>query len=735
MGEEALALQRGTAPAALAAIVQSQSDMHDIPASPSISEPGQQQMKQIPLWMRWRKFWGVLAIITAIVAVSIWNLSESEASLLRKARQSVRYVARTQAGDITRQLRTSFGSLQALDSVIQIDRSGAAFEEFDKLAETLIRTYKGISNLQLAPFGTICCVFPLVDASQDNRGALGHALLLDPARKVQAFEAIQSRQTHVNGPLKLLQGGIGAVARRPIFARHAPQFLPDEWWLGADGVNYTRICSVPELRDDQECSIPGPVESDGSPTYFWGFATMLFRVEDLLSTTELAFLETGVQGGEVSVSGISQFAFELSDPSPHPSMVELGGIWLQSTNTDSLSDAVQVSVALEEFALSWILKVAPLAGWPMVSEDFWRQLLLVLPLTAVMGVLLGLNIILALRRQARALQDLARHLALEKCDSIRRSVRNLDTFLFPMCLVELPEFLQMGQLVRHEVAREAGQLRCFESHEADGVSASSGTVFVSHQWAGFDHPDPEGRQYSSILLALQGLQERGIACGYIWVDYTSIPQVNEFQQQAAVNSLAVYASRCSVLVAVAPTCTHADTGAEVNLQTYGSRGWCRLELLSYKTGSGLRSGDATIYICDDSGLRNGGADESLADQSILHVLGGSFTCCSREHPDNMPCDRHKIRDVLLGIYWRLSCIKRDGDLVLASWAREMLQIADTDTEKYFPSHSMYRTASGAQLQEHFDGYLPLLREMFATDSEQGSDSDRHAFVRGTFFTV
>jgi len=655
---------------------------------------------------------------------------------LESARQSVRYVARAQAGDLTRQLRTSVGSLQALEGIIQIDRYGLAIEEFDKLAETLIRTYKGISNLQLAPFGTVCCVFPLVDDSQDNRVVIDHSLLLDPARRVQAFEAIQSMQTYVNGPLRLLQGGIGAVAQRPIFTRHASQYLPDEWWMGGDGVNYTRTCSVPELRNERECSIPGPADSDGSPTYFWGFATMLFRVEDLLSTTELASLETGVQGGEVGVAGISQFAFELSDPSPHPTLVEQGGIWLQSNNTDSLSDAVQVAVAVEEFALHWILKVAPLAGWPVVSEDFWRQLLLVLPLTAVLGVLLGFNIILALRRQARALQDLAKHLTRQKCESIRRAVRNLDTFLFPMYLVELPEFLQMGQLVRHEPAREAGQLRCFDlPQEADEVSASSGTVFVSHQWAGFDHPDPEGVQYRAILVALQGFQERGVACGYIWVDYTSIPQVNEFQQQAAVNSLSVYASRCSLLVAVAPTCMHVDTGAEVNLQTYGSRGWCKLELLSYKTGSGRRSGDPTTYICDDSGLRSGDADDSLADQNVLHVFGGSFTCCSRKHPDNMPCDRHKIRDVLLGIYWRLSSIKRDGDLCSSSWAEEMLQRADADTEKYFPSRSLYHTESGAELQQHFDGYLPLLRDMFAAGSELENDCHQYALARRSSFSI
>ena len=57
MGEQArVALQRSASPAALAAIVTSHSDIHDIgTVSPSISEPRQQQIQQIPLWMRWRK--------------------------------------------------------------------------------------------------------------------------------------------------------------------------------------------------------------------------------------------------------------------------------------------------------------------------------------------------------------------------------------------------------------------------------------------------------------------------------------------------------------------------------------------------------------------------------------------------------------------------------------------------------------------------------------------------------
>ena len=76
-----------------------------------------------------------------------------------------------------------------------------------------------------------------------------------------------------------------------------------------DGVNYTRICSDPAVRanrSDVICSFPGPPRSDGhGPMYFWGFATMILTIEDLLYTTQLQSLEEGKH----RVAGISKFAF------------------------------------------------------------------------------------------------------------------------------------------------------------------------------------------------------------------------------------------------------------------------------------------------------------------------------------------------------------------------------------------------------------------------------------------
>ena len=313
--------------------------------------PVLEKSAQIPLWMRWKEFWAVLAVILAIVGVSVYNLTSSDARLLGHLQKSVVYVAQTHAGDITRQIRTSVSSLQALEAIVAVDKYGTSLQDFDKLAESLIRTYKGISNLQLAPFGTIQVIYPLVDETQDNRAALGHALLLDPARKDGALKTVLARTTQVVGPLKLLQGGVAAIARRPIFSRHAPKYLPDEWFVASDGVNYTRTCSLPEFRDraDSGCSFQGPPDLDGETTYFWGFATLLMRMDDLLNVTDLASLETGARE---AVPGIAAFAFQLEDLNPHPSVVDFGGVWLRSARTEALHKAVEAMVAVEEPAFS-----------------------------------------------------------------------------------------------------------------------------------------------------------------------------------------------------------------------------------------------------------------------------------------------------------------------------------------------------------------------------------------------
>ena len=112
-----------------------------------------------------------------------------------------------------------------------------------------------------------------------------------------------------------------------------------------------------------------------------------------------------------------------------------------------------------------------------------------------------------------------------------------------MWVVSVADVLQIcGPPTVHEELRAAGKV----------VPHRPGmyTVFVSHQWLGLQHPDPEGAQFQVLQQALRGCiegtlpgqadlvtqfylgdrrlspQERSaLAQGHVWMDWFSIPQV------------------------------------------------------------------------------------------------------------------------------------------------------------------------------------------------------------------
>ncbi|CAE7213019.1 unnamed protein product [Symbiodinium natans] len=289
-------------------------------------------------------------------------------------------------------------------------------------------------------------------------------------------------------------------------------------------------------------------------------------------------------------------------------------------------------------------------------------------------------------------------------------------------LLKVEDFLALGELICHEDAREARRLRCIDvADEAARMCQEEGVAFLSHQWASFEHPDPDGVQYRAMVKAVEEVLERGIKCSWIWVDYCSIPQRNTFQQQTAINSLSVYASYCSVFLSVVPPCIHSDTGHDIDINSYCSRAWCRLEKLSYGT-AGWNADGRLAFMCTQEGITNDWK-AIFDDESVLDVAGGAFSCCARNHPDGKPCDKQKIVGVLLGIYWRLLATVRDAP-ENADRATALLKLIDQDEKRYFPPYTSYISETGSTRIELFDGFLPVLRDMFLQDTE----ADHHQRV-------
>ena len=113
---------------------------------------------------------------------------------------------------------------------------------------------------------------------------------------------------------------------------------------------------------------------------------------------------------------------------------------------------------------------------------------------------------------------------------------------FPMWVIATTEVLKMrGPPEMHEHLLERGQL--FE-HQPDFY-----TIFISHQWRGRHHPDPDGAQLAVLQKSLQGImdgrlpkeadlvtqfhmgkkeisrkQRNSLKSGFAWMDWFCVPQ-------------------------------------------------------------------------------------------------------------------------------------------------------------------------------------------------------------------
>jgi len=132
-------------------------------------------------------------------------------------------------------------------------------------------------------------------------------------------------------------------------------------------------------------------------------------------------------------------------------------------------------------------------------------------------------------------------------------------------------------------------------------------MFVSHQWVGLGHPDPDCEQLKVLQEALKRIQSEAtssIAPGIvielsalqgpvrssditsqplsIWYDYFCCPQNQDMaaeQRRLAILSIPAYVERCQYFVILCPHVQHKHKDVLLSKETWSTRGWCRLELV------------------------------------------------------------------------------------------------------------------------------------------------------------
>lgn len=126
-------------------------------------------------------------------------------------RQTALILAANTAYSIEKELTSSLSVTNTLE--VMLHNYEGFQDKFSNIAETLIRTYKGMDAIGIAPDGVVSRVYPLAG----NENAIGHDLLNDPKRREECLLAIRTGKLTLSGPFELVQGGEGVIGRLPVF--------------------------------------------------------------------------------------------------------------------------------------------------------------------------------------------------------------------------------------------------------------------------------------------------------------------------------------------------------------------------------------------------------------------------------------------------------------------------------------------------------------------------------------
>jgi len=363
----------------------------------------------------------------------------------------------------------------------------------------------------------------------------------------------------------------------------------------------------------------------------------------------------------------------------------------------------------------------PSAG-SVVQTPEW-VLLLIYALSGTLGAILLIIVVAWLVWTVRSRLKLQRQVKAALELKVRECRQCLRALPFPMYLVDGRTWTSLAVMTRHENLRNACALKALDTLKDILKFQDSGNIiaFFSHQWSGWKHPDPEGKQWSIMKSAMATIAEREsrpLHEVWGWVDYSGIPQKNRNVQMFAIDALPSYAANSNYFIVVAPSVRHSDTGMPQDRSTYNSRMWCRAEQLSRISQCGMRD----FYFAEDSGLCSGqellGASWEAYLADVMNVFSGEATCCSEKHQrgtKTLSCDRQRLvtpmMSLIASLQARVSVCMSDLDEESEAWIERLLAHLET----FFPKTYIYHGSDGKKELTLFGN---LVREVLKDVREQ-----------------
>jgi len=250
---------------------------------------------------------------------------------------------------------------------------------------------------------------------------------------------------------------------------------------------------------------------------------------------------------------------------------------------------------------------------------------------------------------------------------------------------EVMEVVRLHTLLKRYGGERHPKVESYETFKKRGelvewrfVPSGSTAIYISHEWTGTDHPDPDGTHMYHLLLLLERLRDGEISSvnmdfhhelvykqhvtttaeewkcllgsgkTYIWYDGFSVPRS---RREDGFRSIPSYIRKCDFMIILAPGCTHFDridpiTKWKTNLcyRTYRLRARCVFEMIcAFLTTRGGEKVRPTLLVKSGTGTPNWISPLSFVTLTVGNSL---FECCNSNHTTARQCYRPVALDAL-----------------------------------------------------------------------------------------
>ena len=160
---------------------------------------------------RWWKnnIWVLVFCLTVSTLVS-WAYFDS---LKRQSVRNIEKVSAVYAERTENLINLIFHKTDVLAAVVKLENGNITENTFNDIAGIVYEKDSGIRGIQYMPGAVVTYSYPL----RGNEAVIGKNFLQIPERKKDVELAINTKSIALSGPYHLLQGGLGVVARNPVF--------------------------------------------------------------------------------------------------------------------------------------------------------------------------------------------------------------------------------------------------------------------------------------------------------------------------------------------------------------------------------------------------------------------------------------------------------------------------------------------------------------------------------------